>query len=526
METTPMTPVDYVSILKRRKWSLILPLFIVIGIGVIVAFALPSIYLSTSTILIEEQEIPAEYVMTTVTSYAEQRLQSINQRIMSFSRLLEVIQRFGLYPDLKDKWTTEEIVEKMREDTVLEPISAEIIDRRTGRPTSATIAFTLSYEGKDPNKVQQVANVLASLFLSENLQVREKQTQEASAFLESEMGKVREELTELESRIATFKEENINALPEMLQVNMQSLNNIERYIERSNEQLQGLKEKEEYYRTQLASVEPYLQDEEELARRKRMEELKVQLVFLTKRFSDEYPDVKKTRAEIAELQKQLQEADAASVSSNEPPDNPAYVNLAAQLAATKADAGLVQRQLDELTQSAMVHRQRIAATPKVEEAYNALLGARNNTQLKYDDLMRKHMEARVAQGLEKEQKGERFTLIDPARFPEKPYKPNRLAIMLIGLVLGIGAGIGMAAMREYSDDAVRDTESLVSTIQFPVLASIPEIITKRDIARKRWKRIAWTTGAVGIIVAGLVVFHFYVMDLDLFWARLMRRLAL
>jgi hypothetical protein len=98
--------------------------------------------------------------------------------------------------------------------------------------------------------------------------------------------------------------------------------------------------------------------------------------------------------------------------------------------------------------------------------------------------------------------------------------------MLIGLVLGIGAGIGMAAMREYSDDAVRDTESLVSTIQFPVLASIPEIITKRDIARKRWKRIAWTTGAVGIIVAGLVVFHFYVMDLDLFWARLMRRLAL
>ena len=116
MEVKPMTPGDYVAILKRRKWSLVLPALIIFLTAVAIALALPSIYESTSTILIEEQEIPADFVMTTVTSYAEQRLQSINQRIMSFSRLLEIIQRFGLYPELQDKWTTEEIVEKMREE--------------------------------------------------------------------------------------------------------------------------------------------------------------------------------------------------------------------------------------------------------------------------------------------------------------------------------------------------------------------------------------------------------------------------
>ena len=146
MEDRIMTPGDYWDILRRRKWSLILTVLIIFLVAGVVAVVLPSIYLSQATILIEEQEIPQNFVMTTVTSYAEQRMQQLNQRIMSFSRLVEIIDRFDLYADLKDKKTTEEIVDKMREDTLLEPVSAEIIDRRTGRPATATIAFTLSYD--------------------------------------------------------------------------------------------------------------------------------------------------------------------------------------------------------------------------------------------------------------------------------------------------------------------------------------------------------------------------------------------
>jgi polysaccharide chain length determinant protein (PEP-CTERM system associated) len=526
MEIAPMAPMDYINILKRRKWSLILPALIVILIAVVVALALPSIYMSTSTILIEEQDIPADFVMTTVTSYVEQRLQSINQRIMSYTRLSEIIQRFNLYPELKDNLTAEQIVDKMKEDTALAPVSTEVVDPRTGKSTSATIAFTLSYEGTNPGKTQQVTNILTSLFLAENLEVRKKQAQETATFLESEMDKIKEKLTDLEARVAAFKNEHINELPELLQLNLQSLDRIEREFDLAKKQLSNLNERKVYYQAQLAGIEPYLETEEDKVSQRRLDELKVELIHLTKTFSDEYPDVKKTRAEIAHLEEQLATAEAARKSNKKQPDNPAYINLAAQLTNVRAEIGLLQHRINKLELSAGEFRRRIVATPKVEEAYNAQIAERNNTQAKFDDLMRKHMEAGVAQGLEKEQKGERFTLIEPARLPETPYKPNRLAIMLIGLVLGIGAGIGLASLREFSDDSVRNPDQLELVTKFPVLAGIPPIITRADIIRQRWKRFALATGTVGTIVAGIVVFHFMVMDLNIFWAKLMRRLMI
>lgn len=526
MDTAQLSLKDYVDILKRRKWSLILPALFIICISITVAFALPSVYRSTSTILIEKQDIPSDFVMATVTSYAEQRLHTINQRIMSFTRLLEIIQRFNLYPEYTDKWTTEEIVQKMRQDAVIEPISADVIDRRTGRPTAATIAFTLTYEGKNPNTVEQVANVLTSLILSENLQVREKQAKETSAFLQSELDKIKVELAVLDARIARFKEEHLSELPEVMQLNLRSQDRLERDIALDNEQLRKLKENEQYLQTQLASINPHVDDQEEGTSRRRLEELKVELVRLTKRFSDEYPDVKKTRAEIADLEQRLDEIKRKRKAKAEPPDNPAYINLSAQLASTRTEIVSMRRRVETLQLSSDEFQRRIAATPRVEEAYSALVAERDNTQTKYNDLMQKHMEARVSQGLEQEQKGERFTLIDPARLPEKPFKPNRIAIILIGLVLGGGVGIGVAALREFSDDAVRKVDQLERITNYPVLAGIPTIVTPKDKRLKRLKRIALTAGSLGIIVGVVLAFHFFVMDLNVFWVKLMRRFAI
>ena len=519
MEPSTMTMDDYFKIIKRRKWSLIFPAIIVFIAVAIVAFALPSIYKSTSTILIEEQDVPPEFVMTTVTSYAEQRLQSIHQRIVSFQRLLDLINRFNLYPELKNKRTDEEIVEKMREDITLEPISIEAADRRTRRPEAVTIAFTLSYEGKNPGTVHRVANILTSMFLEENLLVREKHARETTEFLEEEMGRVKADLTELDAKMAVFKNAHVNELPDLLQVNMQSLNNIESTIDRLNEQLRSLKEREGYLQTQLASI-PRDVDQN------RLSELKAQLAHLSARYSDKYPDVIKTKAEIAELEKQRNHSIQSSAQTDIAPDNPAYITLAAQLSSTQADIISVKKQIQEANETAFKYRTRIANTPKVEEAYKAILIERNNTQLKYDDLMRKHMEARVAQGLEKEQKGERFTLIDPARLPEKPYKPNRLAIMLIGFVLSIGAGVGWASLKEFNDQSIRDSDSLTQATSFPVLAVIPEILTKKDTRRISNKRLVAITASVLTIIAGVVIFHYLVMDLNVFWAKLMRKVPL
>jgi polysaccharide chain length determinant protein (PEP-CTERM system associated) len=521
-----LTPADVLAIAKRRRSSFIVPALCVLVVAALVALLLPSFYKSTATILIEEQEIPTEMVMTTVTSYAEQRIQQINQRIMSFTRLLEIIERFNLYADMKGRNATEEIVEQMRKDTELKPVSAEIIDRRTGRPTSATIAFTLSYQGKDPAVVEKVANVLTSLYLEENLRVRTKQAQNATDFLEGEVGRVKQELAEIEGKMAVFKGRNINELPEVMQLNLQTLSTIERNLDAFVAQQRSLKEREGYLETQLVSVKPHVDKEEQTLSRKRLEELKIQLINLKQRYSEEHPDVRKTESEISEMQAKVEALGGPSPKPQEAPDNPAYVTLASQLAGTRVELQSVQRQIDKLNADAAEYRKRIVSTPKIEEEYGALAVARASTQTKVNDLTRKLMEAQVARGLEKEQKGERFTLIDPPRLPEKPFKPNRLAIMLIGVVLGIGAGVGCAALREFSDDAVRSTDRLEAETRLPVLTAIPVLRTPAEIRKRKIKRFTWAAGTLGALVAGVLVFHYTVMDLDIFWIKVMRKLGM
>jgi polysaccharide chain length determinant protein (PEP-CTERM system associated) len=529
-EPASITIGDIHVILSRRKWSFILPAIAIFALSVAIAFLLTPIYESTSTILIEEQEIPRDFVISAVTSFAEQRIQSINQRIMSTTKLLEIINRFNLYAALRKKRTTEEIVDRMRKkDIKFQTISAEIIDRRTGNPTKATIAFSLSFKGESPALVQQVANVLASLYLEENLRAREYQAVGASKFLEDEMKGVKAHLLEIEARITPFKTKYIHELPELLQSNMQALDNCERDIDRARSDLRTAREREDYLRTQLDYLKTLPKKPTEPNPDKLLlKELKARLVQLQSKFSDQYPDVIKTKIEIAELEERLdneEEEDPKSSPDSPEAENPAIVTLASQLAGTQSEIESLKRDLERVAEKKEMYRRRIEATPGVEEEHKRLIMERSNTQAKYDDLMKKFMEAKVSQGLEKEQMGERFTLIDPARFPEQPVFPNIPAILLIGAVLGIGAGIGTVSLREYSDHSVRTMEELAAAAQIPVLAEIPVIVTRRE---KRWQtRKKWLTIAaiVVILIAGPILFHYLFMDLEIFWGKLIRRLT-
>lgn len=520
---------DYVKIVKKRKWSLIIPLLACSIISVIVAVVLPPIYRSEATILIEEQEIPRELVMATVTSYAEQRLQTINQRVMSSTKLLEIINRFNLYPEEKKKWTIEEVVDQMRKDIILKPISAEVVDRRTGRPTSATIAFTVSYDGKIPEQVLMVANVISSFYLEENLKTREKQTAGASKFLGDEADVLQEQLTKHDADIASFKEKHTNTLPELLGINLQTLDRIDREIDQLKDQLKTLREKEGYLQTQLASIPSDASTQD----KNLLRELRARLADLTSRASDKHPDVIKIKATIAKIEERQKNAikDNSGTTQRMPSlvdmdqaDNPAYVTLASQLAGTVSEIDSAKRQIEELQRKKDDYQHRVESTAKVEETSKGLMVERNNIQIKYDDLIKKTMEAKVAQGLEKEQMGEKFTIIDPPRLPEKPIKPKIPVIILIGVFLGIGSGVGTISMKEYMDHSVGSERELSGIIPIPVLASIPEIITKSDILQqKRRKKIIIISVTASVIIA-VLIFHFFIMDLDVFWARLSRKL--
>lgn len=508
-------------ILRRRRGSLILPATVVFILASALAFMLPATYRASSTILIEEQEIPRDYVLTTVTGFAEQRLQAITQRLMSATRLLEIINRHNLYADKREQWTIEEMVEQMRGDIDFEPISADVIDPRSGRPTAATIAFRLSYRGRDPAVVQNIANVLTSLYLEENLKVREAQTRGATRFLEDEMARVKSQLEEIDQRISGFKQKNLNNIPELVTFNIQALDRTERDIDQLNSQLSVLRERESYLETQLASLSAVDDNPD----RQRLTELRLQLTSLLTRVSEEYPDVRKLRAEIAELEGQFKAGSGPDAGREDRPDNPSYVTLAAQLAGVRSEIAAGRQQLADFYRKRDEFRARAEQAPQVEEGYKALLAGRNNVQAKYDDLSGRYMEARVAQGLEQDQMGERFTLIEAATLPEKPVSPNRMAILLIGFVLALGAGGGAAALRESVDRSAHGVEDLNRQVKLPVLASIPLIVTNSEVRRSRRRRFQLQVALVALLVGGLLIIHFFIMDLYVFWAKVARKLA-
>ncbi len=530
---------DVKEILKRRKKELILPPLIIFIIAAGFAFWLPRTYRSTATILIEEQEIPKEYAMSMVSSYAAQRIQSYNQRIMSSPTLIKIINRFNLYQELRQKMTIEQIIEKIRSDIDLNTITPEVGDRRT---RSNTIAFSVSYEGKNREVVQQVANMLASLYLEENLKVREEKTAAASKFIEKEMNEVQASLANEDRKIAEYKQKHLNSLPEQAQLNLQELDRIERAIEQIQISLRWPKERESALQIQLAGTPRELANPESPKTEKRnigkerLIELEMNLVRLKTRYSDQHPDIIKAKSEIAELEKKIKnpggetiEDDADSPigqARSDRSDNPLYNNITAQLASTRAEIDSLKRQIAALEKRRLKYQDRVANSPRVEEGFRAIIGSRSNLQAKYDDLMKKHMETKIAAGLEKDQMGERFTLIDPASLPVKPIKPNVPAIIFIGLVLGLGGGIGTVALREYSDPSVRSVETLARATGITVLASIPEILTAGDIARRTKKRIAWAVSTLLLFLVCIAVFHYFIMDVEVLWAKMARHLPI
>ena len=519
---------EIVDILKRRKMVFFVIAIPIMMVALAVSILWPPVYKSSATILIEEQEMPRDFVATTVTSYAEQRLQSISQRIMSTTKLLEIINRFNLYEDMRKKVTVEEAVEQIRKDIKFETISAEGMDPRSGRQKAITIAFTVSYEGRNPRTVQEVATVLSSLYLEENLRQRDEQTAGVSKFLQDETQTLQDQLTELNGKIANFKGKHVGALPELLQVNLQGLDRADRDAIQLKDQLRTLRDKESYLVIQLTSM-PTTGTAN--ADKILLKELRARLAQLQSKYSDQYPDVIKTKREIAELEGRIEKTAGEGPGKRksefnpvEQSDNEAYVTLASQLAATRSDIESVRRQVTEAEKKRVEYQRRIEASPRVDETYKALLMERNNIQAKFDDLTRKSMDAKVAQGLEKGQMGERFTLIDPARLPGKPVKPNRLAITLIGFILGIGGGVGMMALQEAMDHSVKDSRTLAAMTGVPVLGTIPAIVTRKDtLTRMKRRRFIAVSILAGIVVA-IILVHLLVADFSVLWARLARRL--
>jgi uncharacterized protein involved in exopolysaccharide biosynthesis len=574
---------DIRGIVRRRKKGFIITFVTIFLAATVVAFVLPPIYISQSTILIEEQQIPNDYVKSTITSYVEERLQGITQRIMSRTKLLEIMERFNLYADMRQRYTTEEILTKMREDIHLETISADVIDKKTGRPSAATIAFSLSYQGKDPATTQKVANVLTSLYLEENLKAREQRATSTTEFLEKELNNVQTRIDSLEDRMSRFKQAHLGELPDNNPLNIEAITRMERDLDQINTQLRALEERKIYLRGQLAVMEPFqeklLDPRQDPAAQKRMhlEARRLELIRLKTIVSEKHPDIKRLEQEIRELETQVgQEGDPATraqsihdmekelaeqnaklgpkhpdvvklskqvaalreEAGNPPkkasiptdgrrqPDNPAYINLMTQIATTDMELKSLMEERMALKQKVALYQKRVENAPALENEYLDMVHNLESARAMHTDISHKLMEARVSEGMEQSQKGERFTITEPAPLPEKPYKPNRIAIILIGFVLALGAGVGVGAIGESLDTSIKTANELQRVTDVPLYSVIPLVETDQE-RRRRWlKRAIWVVSVLVAIGAALIVVDTYVMPLDILWVKIQRRLMM
>ncbi len=578
MEQQEKTLQDYIAVLSRRKVSIIVTMMVVFLLGVVVALVWPPTYRSSATILIKEQEIPVELVRSTVTSYATQRIQTISQRVMTRNNLMQIIEKYNLYVEERKQKTSEQVLEEMRQDINLDMISSDVVDPRTGRPGTATIAFTLSFQGSNPSSTQKVAGELTSLFLAENLKTRKEKASETYVFLTDETDKLSEKITEIENKLADFKEQHSNSLPEMSAMNLSMLSRVENELVQVEADLRSNKEKRFYLESQLAQINPLTNMRSAtgvsiLDPVSRLKALEAEYVSMTAKYSPQHPDVIKIKREIEGLKQQVGESvdytekakelsakkselgtvqkkygdshpdvvklkkvisrlekDLKSASSNlekdimqEQPDNPAYISILTQLKTVKSAIQSVKERRSQLKKKLAELEKRIANTPVVEKEYQKLNRERSNALARYQDIKSRQMEAEIGQQMEKESKGESFILIDPAQFPERPIKPNRIAIGFMAFILAIVCGTGLAVLQEMLDSSIRGTRSITNMLTSPPLAVIPFIYNTQDLLRKkratRWVFISIIAGIFSVVL----FVHFFLTPLDVLWFRAMRK---
>jgi polysaccharide chain length determinant protein (PEP-CTERM system associated) len=482
------------------------------------AVGLPSIYRAEATILIEQQEIPSELVRSTVTSYAGERIQVISQRVMTTENLGKIIESYGLYKDDRDDTSITLLADELREDIELEMISADVVDPRSGRPTTATIAFTLAYSSKDPRIAQKITNELVSLYLNENLRQRTKSALETSTFLSAEADRLNQKITELEESLAEFKGKHLNNLPELQQLNIQLMERNEQELSGTLQQIRSLEERKIYLQSELAQISPVTDIYNSSGNRvmgteDRLRALQTEYLALATRYTDDHPTMIKMKGEIDVLERELGagQGDRKSIAQSV---NPAYVQLETQLQAAESELSSLKSIRDELKGKILDFEERLMQSPQVERKYRNLTRDYENALAKYQEVKAKQLEAQLAESLERERKGERFSLIEPPQLPEEPDKPNRIAILFLGFVFSFAGGIGNVFIKESMDDGIYSIKDVMVITNSPPLAVIPYIETNESNQNWVTKRVAISLSIIAVILITGTAIHLFYKPLD------------
>ncbi len=556
---------DIKGFVKRQKRIVVMTFLMIFFTAVVISFTLPAIYKSTTTILIEDQQIPKNYVESTITGYAQKRLEMLSKKIMTTARLRKIVKKFNIYKEKNNIDLIELNAGILKTDTTLETLSVKMSDKAQGN--YATIGFTLSFESENPETALYITSELTKLYLDEENRARKQLSSSTTSFIQKELENLREHIRITESKIGKFKEKHVGELPENNNINIQAISRLENEIDRAVMRIRFLQEKKLFIRSQISTVEaskPLKSEDGKILQtpEKRLQALRMQLVRMKSTMSDKHPDIKKIKRVIKELESQVVVTDDVAVMverlkkiesqivilkgnsglkhpdvlalerekrflnkklegfsiqktvkqiEDTYPDNPTYINLMTQIAGIDLEIKGLTQEKGKREKELKEYRKKVENAPLIEQKYNELTRDYENTRNKYDEISRKQMQARIAQGMEDTQLGRRFTIIEPAQLARKPYKPNKFAIIAFGFVLAVGAGICFGAASESLNDSVKTAKELNQITGVPVFSVISMIKSDKEKRSALKNDILWVCACfMGIFVVVMIIDKFLI----------------
>jgi polysaccharide biosynthesis transport protein len=510
----------YLGMVRRRHLHFLIPLFLGWAVVWGMSWVLPPRYLSTTLILVEQPTMPKDYVTPNVNDDLQERMQSITQQILSRTRLLHIIDRFDLYSAPHSQASPDQKVEVMRKD-----IGIELVRDARNQIT----AFNVSYSSRDPRVAQKITSELTNLFINENLEVRQQQSEGTTQFLEGQLETARKSLSDQEEKIRQFKGQHVGELPAQVASNLQILAGLQSQLQTAEDALNTAKQQRVYLDT-LVNQYRSLQGTPKTAGGttavglpaidQELDKLRAQLADLSSHYTDRHPDVRKLKQQIAETEKTRdgiladlrakKSAPADPDASSTTPDPSAMtdasspmVQLQGQIQSNRVEIASRERAVTDLKTKILDYQARLNQEPVREQQLSDLTRGYEQSKANYDGLLKKKNDSAMATSMELLQQGERFRVIDPPSLPTKPDFPNRLKFCGIGLGIGLALGVVVAGAFEMMDDRIYDEKELQKLLPISVISEIPALTVASDERRER--RRLWLGWAVAALVSATIL---------------------
>jgi polysaccharide chain length determinant protein (PEP-CTERM system associated) len=472
--------------------------------------------MSSTLILVDPQKVPEAYVRSTVTGDLRNRLGTLQQQILSATRLQKIIDALNLYPVERKTMAREDVIAMMQKD-----VSVAIVSNYAG--SQDLEAFRIGYSGRDARQVAQVANDLATLFIDENLKAREQQSTGTTEFLENQLQETKKVLEAQEAKLKDFKLKHLGEMPEQQTANLQILGQLQSQLQLEGEALARAQQQRSTLQVLMPQSAPVVDlDEKEpqtsaaaavakaASKESPLISLRARLAVLQQRYGDQHPEIRKLNAQIADEEvkeaglKAASGGGAAAATSESKPDAPparrapipppTYSNPVLQSQLRIADDEIAKHQAEQrrLNKQIAVYQAKLEAIPVREQEVTALVRDYEISKSHYSQLLDKGLSAETATQLEIRQKGEKFSILDPAQPAERPSKPNRSLINAAGSFFGLGLGLLLALVTDLLGVSITAPQQITEAFGLPVLEVIPVIYTYTD-RRARNKRLVWVT---------------------------------